>query len=93
MVTSIRAVYTDGQLRPLEPLNLAEGETVDITIVSPAQPLTAEIADARLCVAGLLMQFEPTEGLEELPPDELERIGRLFVGARPSHELIDEDRN
>jgi hypothetical protein len=38
MTITIRAVYEGGVLRPVEPLRLAEGETVDITIARPTTP-------------------------------------------------------
>ncbi len=36
MTTTVRAVYQGGLLCPLQPIELAEGETVDVT-VSPAR--------------------------------------------------------
>jgi predicted DNA-binding antitoxin AbrB/MazE fold protein len=44
-MASIRAVYRDGQLRPLEPLNLREGDEVEIQIVTPPRRLTDAVAD------------------------------------------------
>jgi len=37
MTMTVQAVYTGGVLRPLQPLALAEGETVEV-IVTPAAP-------------------------------------------------------
>jgi predicted DNA-binding antitoxin AbrB/MazE fold protein len=34
----IRAIYQDGMLRPLEPLELEDGETVDISVISRQTP-------------------------------------------------------
>ena len=41
MTITVRAVYEHGVLRPVEPLALAEGEAVDVTIAyaSPAEPM------------------------------------------------------
>ena len=41
MTITIRAVYENGVLRPVEPLALPEGETVDVTIATtdPARPV------------------------------------------------------
>lgn len=36
MSMTIQAVYTNGVLRPVVPLSLAEGDTVEITIAKPA---------------------------------------------------------
>src|SRR5207245_2139614 len=40
MSITVRAVYESGVLRPLRPLPLAEGETVDVTVAAaaPARP-------------------------------------------------------
>ncbi len=35
-VTTIRATYTGGVLRPVQPLSLSEGETVEVTITAPS---------------------------------------------------------
>jgi predicted DNA-binding antitoxin AbrB/MazE fold protein len=49
MTITIRAVYESGVLRPLEPLPLSEGESVDVTIAQarlagsqPRNPTSAE---------------------------------------------------
>lgn len=38
MVVSVRAVYQEGQLKLLDPVDLAEGQIVDVTIRSEPQP-------------------------------------------------------
>jgi len=38
MTITIRAVYEGGVLRPIDPLRLADGETVEVTIARPAPP-------------------------------------------------------
>jgi predicted DNA-binding antitoxin AbrB/MazE fold protein len=38
---TVRAVYTGGVLRPVQPLPLAEGETVEVSIVPAAATSTA----------------------------------------------------
>lgn len=92
MLQLVRAIYKDGLLRPLEPLDVAEGETVNLTVTTESESLTPDTVDARLRAAGLLMEIELDENVQELSPEERDRIGRLFVGVRPSEELIDEDR-
>ena len=37
-VTTIQATYSRGVLKPVVPVNLPEGATVEIRIVSPARP-------------------------------------------------------
>ena len=63
---------------------------------SPApvkQPLTREEARARLLAAGkLVTDLRAPEGTIALTPEERLRIGQLPPGARPSEEIINEDR-
>ena len=61
---------------------------------SPAkQPLTREEARARLLAAGkLVTDLVAPEGTVALTPEERLRIGQLPPNARPSEQLIDEDR-
>lgn len=92
MLQSIRAIYKDGQLRPLEPVQLEDGQTVNLTIFSTEDPLTTDLMDARLRAAGLLAEMEISEAIEELTPEDRFRIGSQFVGDRSSEILIDEDR-
>ena len=92
MLQSVRAIYKDGQLRPLEPLQLADGQTVNITVRSDEEMPAIDVIDARLRAAGLLVEIELSEAGEELTPEERLRIGGKFVGDRPSEALIDEER-
>jgi predicted DNA-binding antitoxin AbrB/MazE fold protein len=94
MVVSVRAVYKEGQLQLLEPVDLAEGQIVDVTIQSESQhaDLTPEQVDVRLRSAGVLLEAGDLEDAVELSPEERHRIGLLFAGERPSEDLIDEDR-
>jgi predicted DNA-binding antitoxin AbrB/MazE fold protein len=90
MVASVRAIYEDGVLRLLEPINLAEGQTVNVTIET--MPDFSEI-DAKLRAAGLLAEIDDVpDDAVELTPEERERIGRLFLTNRPIEQDIDEDR-
>ena len=90
----IRAVYTNGQLRLLDPVDLSEGQTVNIAILPENEQaaLSIDEVDARLRAAGLLVEIAAPEDAVGLTPEERARIGRLFVGERPSEVLIDEER-
>lgn len=94
MVVSVRAVYKEGQLRLLDPVDLAEGQIVDVTIQADAQqrPLTPNVVNERLRSAGILLEFSTADDTEELSAEERHRIGVLFAGGQPSEDLIDEDR-
>ncbi len=47
MTITIQAVYENGVLRPVEPLGLAEGEMVDVTITRPPTNSPAPQAASR----------------------------------------------
>jgi len=93
MAQPIRAVYEKGQLRPLDPVDLSDGQRVRI-IIAPeesAAPTPQEIA-ARLRLAGLLVDVDIPADAVELSSEERLAVGALFLGDRPLEDLIDEDR-
>lgn len=92
-MVSIRAIYEDGQLRLLDPVELAEGQVVQIIIEDELSLLTPDQIDVRLRSAGLLLDVNVMEDVAELTPEERRRIGQLFVGERSSEDLIDGDRD
>lgn len=89
MLQLVRAIYKDGLLRPLEPLDVADGEMVNLTITTE---LTNEEIIARMRAAGVLAQIELDEDVLELTAEERDRMSRLFIGGRTSDEIIDEER-
>ena len=93
MAQPIRAIYEKGQLRPLDPVDLSEGQQVRITI-TPEDPvaLTPQEIDARLRSAGLLLDMDIPSDAVELSLEERIAVGSLFLGDRPLEDLIDEDR-
>jgi predicted DNA-binding antitoxin AbrB/MazE fold protein len=93
MVVSVRAVYKEGQLQLLDPVDLTEGQVVKVTIMEPQQAeLTPDEVTARLRAAGVLADLSDIEEGIELSPEERHRLGLLFAGERPVEDLIDEDR-
>lgn len=92
MVVSVRAVYQEGQLKLLEPVDLAEGQIVDVTIQPEPQQMSPDQVDARLRAAGILLSVTAIDDAVELSAEERHRIGALFAGEHPSEDLIDEDR-
>jgi predicted DNA-binding antitoxin AbrB/MazE fold protein len=86
----VRAVYQEGQLHLLDPVDLGEGQVVQITIGATMN--TPQPIDAQLQAAGLLLDLPLSENARALSPEERQRIGRLFVGERRLEDLIDEDR-
>jgi predicted DNA-binding antitoxin AbrB/MazE fold protein len=88
---SIRAIYENGFLKLLDPVNLNNGQEVKLTI--QGDELTSEEITARLRAAGLLSEhpYAPPDA-KPLTPEERERIGQKLAGLRTSDELINEDR-
>ena len=67
MTMTVRAVYSGGVLRPVQALALAEGETVDITIVPAAPAPEAEMIQR---IQACQTYREWLELTKTLPPDD-----------------------
>ncbi len=52
MAHPIRAVYSDGQLHLLEPVNLAEGQEIQVLILSERDQLHAALGDLVVAIPG-----------------------------------------
>jgi predicted DNA-binding antitoxin AbrB/MazE fold protein len=97
MTMTTRAVYSDGVLRPVQPLALKDGETVEITVVPASwnSPLSEEEMTRRIQACKTYREWFETTKL--LPPDDggydivkaLDE-NRRWSGERPL--LPDEDR-
>jgi predicted DNA-binding antitoxin AbrB/MazE fold protein len=83
MTTPIRAVYEEGQLRLLDPVDLVEGQKVKVMIVD-------ERALARMALGDLIAGIPMMEG-DEI--DEAALAAEIEAGfARPLSEIIIEER-
>jgi predicted DNA-binding antitoxin AbrB/MazE fold protein len=85
MSQPIRAIYHEGQLRLLDPVDLSEGQEIQVVILSDAESARAALGD-------LLVEIsEPMdEGLDE---DALAReIEVAFRGQPPLSDAIIEER-
>jgi predicted DNA-binding antitoxin AbrB/MazE fold protein len=81
----LRAVYTNGQLRLLDPVSLSEGEQIQLMILSDQERVTAALGD-------LLVEI-PDPGSEDVDEDALAReIEDGFRGQPPLSETIIEER-
>jgi predicted DNA-binding antitoxin AbrB/MazE fold protein len=101
MAEIVTAVYENGMLRPLQPLNLQERQTVRLQIM-PEEPATQEEPDKveeviQSLVASGLMRPRPRRGTP--PPDPVseeerrrlaDRIGK--APGKPLSEIIIEER-
>lgn len=84
----VRAVYSEGQLRLLDPVNLSEGEEVQLTILSEEERVLAALGDLLVKVP------EPTdEDFVDLDEEMLAReIEEGFRGQPPLSDTIIEER-
>lgn len=85
MAQTIRAVYEEGHLRPLDPINLQEGEEVQVTILSERERVRAALGD-------LLVEHT------DMPEDDIDeealmrRIDAELKGVTVSDAIIEERR-
>jgi predicted DNA-binding antitoxin AbrB/MazE fold protein len=99
MNQTITAIYAEGVLRPLAPLELPEQTEVELeirtTLPSENSALSERIRAHQILVeAGLvrdtgLWQAEP---VMPISPEEEEELGRAFAGDKPLSEIIIEER-
>jgi predicted DNA-binding antitoxin AbrB/MazE fold protein len=68
MTTTVQAVYTEGVLRPVQPLALAEGETVEVTISQAAVSMSEEEIIRRIQACKTYREW--LEVTKLLPPDD-----------------------
>ena len=95
MSQNIQAIYENGILRPLQPLDLPENMIVEIDVrdeIANEETQQDKVFRA-LREAGLTSPLRfPVEEKDILSEDERQRLGELFSGEKPLGEYIDEDR-
>lgn len=88
MLTVVRAVYENGQLRLLDPLDLHEGEEVRLQV----ETLT-EKDRIRQALADMNIQWsDPTNDLHAWVEAEAEAISDALQGNPPLSQIIIDDR-
>lgn len=84
MMELIRAIYHNGLLHLLEPVNLAEGQEVQLQIVQVQTPLKDLLSD-------MLVTFDHDESeIDEV--NIVQQIDQALMGKRPLSAIILEDR-
>lgn len=93
----IQAIYENGLLRPLAPLDLPENAVVEIDVRD--QPEAAEQQDETTAqkAARVLREADLTRRLnfptaKRLSDEERERVAKLFTAEKSLSDYIDEDR-
>lgn len=85
MAQAVRAVYEQGWLRLLEPVNLIEGEEIHVVLLS-------ERVRARAALADLLIEYE-LESAEDIDEAKLlAEIDAAMQGKPPISDAIIEER-
>jgi predicted DNA-binding antitoxin AbrB/MazE fold protein len=98
MSHKITAIYENGVLRPLTPLNLPDHTTVEIdvkqmAIVSTTKDMHSSRARQALIAAGVSIpktKYQPNDFT--LSAERREELARLFSSTQSLGELINEDR-
>lgn len=86
MTTPIRAVYEDGKLRPLQPVDLTEGQEIELVILTERERVIAALGD-------LLVQVPDVDDEEDIDEESLlKEIDEAFRGQPPLSETIIEER-
>jgi predicted DNA-binding antitoxin AbrB/MazE fold protein len=84
-MVSVRAVYHQGQLRLLDPVNLKDGQQVHLQILADEEISLKDL------IGDMLVPFE--RDAEEIDEEALlHELDQQLAGKRPLSEIILEDR-
>jgi len=89
MALKIRVIYENGVLRPLEPVDLLEGQEASISI----ETMTADEAALRAALGDSVRWRDPTDDRDAWVEDLAHEIEDAFKGLGPLSEIIIEERN
>ena len=90
MLQTITAIYEQGRLRPLQPLNLRENETVQIQLLTARSEVEAALM--ALANAGLLRLAPLTAEQLDVTDEQRLEAAQALGEAGPVSELILQDR-
>lgn len=100
MSQTITAIYEDGILRPLTPLELPDRTEVRLTVEAAPDLLDADVhiqrrqVDTALIAAGLMAPRAPADpALHPLTDEERAALSRRIPAGRPLSEIILEERD
>ena len=96
MEQTVTAIYENGILRPLDPLDLPEHARVQLSITALPPPVAAEVhrhqVRAVLIAAGLALPESAAQPVQPLSEQEREELARRLPVGRPLSEIIIEER-
>src|SRR5206468_1848281 len=89
-MTTVFAVYEGGVLRPVQPLSLNEGETVEITVARPERsaPPTGEEAERRIREAKTLQDWIEAANTQPAAPDDYDLLEAVNANRHPSERSL-----
>jgi predicted DNA-binding antitoxin AbrB/MazE fold protein len=88
MALKIRAVYENGHLRPLDPIDLQEGQQVTVNIVQES-----ERAAVRAALGDLIRPSNPDDNRDAWVEELAEEIAHELSKGRSLTEIVIEERN
>lgn len=93
MSQTLTAIYSNGVLRPLVALDLAENSEVelDLKVIRKTQNPRSKIAEL-LIKKGLSIEIHQIKNSNKLSKKERERLAKVFSSPQQIGELINEDR-
>jgi predicted DNA-binding antitoxin AbrB/MazE fold protein len=96
MMSEITAIYENGILRPLAPLNLSDGQQVRLQVLLAFSPSDSQIEQALtpLVEAGLLSLPLGREDIQAISEEQLRELTQSLQksSSKPLSEIIIEDR-
>ena len=90
---TVTAIYQNGVLRPLVSLDLPENSEVELEVkVIERKENSSQAIGELLVKKGLSLPKKTIEPLQNLSPEERNRLAEIFSAPQPLGELISEDR-
>ncbi|MBA3874430.1 MAG: antitoxin family protein [Chloroflexota bacterium] len=87
----VKAIYEGGKFRLLEPIQLIEGQTVTLDILSETPKMT-EAEAIRAALGDTVRWSDPTDNRNAWVEDMADEIDTAFQGNPPLSEIIIQDR-
>jgi predicted DNA-binding antitoxin AbrB/MazE fold protein len=81
----VRAIYTEGRLQLLDPVDLIEGQEIALTILSDAERVRAALGDLRVEMASLSDHDVDETALAR-------EVEEAFQGQSPLSEILIQER-
>ncbi len=91
-MAAIEAIYRDGQLRLLDPVDLAEGQRVRVTIQTVVEEWGEEEKHLRAVLGDMVRWPNPDDDRDAWVELMVDEIDQAYQGEPPLSEVIIQDR-